>query len=310
MSTLDQAFIRAYQDRTEQSARAVEPTPTPVAAPVPSSAEATFPATLPLAPPPQRVERTELPATERKPLSSFAPQPSTVEARFQPGLEVDAFAWSPVCDELTSSGAPHWQQLHETLAVATDQGRTVVGIAGTSEGVGCTTLLLSVARTLTTAGKSIAIVDGNFSSPGLASQLGLEVDLGWENVLSGETPLAEATVASINDGITLLPLVRGGLRAAAQLDSIHTSVTAGVLRYHYDLVLVDLGSLSNVQQAGFAETIARQCRLDAALLATPDAAATIANAGQLDRLTPSIAAVTLGTLENQATSSIPLAAAG
>lgn len=339
MSTLDQAFIRAYQDRVGsrvgaptqpvslqtaevQHAKPLQQT-LPQAAPSPRSSQfsssqptssqaSPFPATLPLSASVTESPAPPLPTSaggERKPLSAFTPAPTTVEAKFQPGLEVDAFAWSDVCNELTAAGAPYWKQLNEALEKATDEGRTVVGIAGTTEGVGCTTLLLCVARSLAASGKSIAIVDGNFSAPGLAHHLGLEVDLGWEQVLSGDSSLSDAVVGSLHDSIALLPLVRGGLRAAEQLDSIHSSVTAGVLRYHYDLVLMDLGSLANTQQANFAETISRQCRLDAALLVTNNAEATIANAGHYDRLTPSFAAVTLGTLENEP-ARIHLAAAG
>ncbi|MEQ8208196.1 MAG: hypothetical protein RH917_00060 [Lacipirellulaceae bacterium] len=323
MNNVDQAFIRAYDDRNDPPPASLDRLPGAVHdteplgqaftrpfLPVTEQAELPpdrqpsipFPASLPLS-------ETPTAPIERKPLSAFTPAPTTVEAKFQPGLEVDAFAWSDVCNELTAVGAPYWKQLHEALYKATDEGRTVVGIAGTNEGVGCTTMLLCVARSLAAAGKSVAIVDGNFRAPGLATHLGLEVDLGWEQVLSGDSSLAEAVVGSLKDSIALLPLVRGGLRAAGHLDSIHSSVTAGVLRYHYDLVLIDLGSLSNAQQAGFAETIARQCRLDAALLVTDDAQATVASAGNYDRLAPSIAAVTLGTLENEP-ARIPLAAAG
>lgn len=319
MNTFDQAFIRAYEDRSgPREVADNRPIPRQSAPPQPTPPQTTsskpdlFPATLPLSARTAASPQPSLPPSgtgERKPLSAFTPAPTTVEAKFQPGLEVDAFAWSDVCDELTAVGSPYWKQLHEALDKATDEGRTVVGLAGTTEGVGCTTMLLCVARSLAAAGKSIAIVDGNFRAPGLATHLGLEVELGWEQVLSGDSSLADAMVGSLTDSIALLPLVRGGLRAAEQLDSIHSSVTAGVLRYHYDLVLIDLGSLSNAQQASFAETIARQCRLDAALLVTDNAQDTVANAAHYDRLTPSIAAVTLGTLENEP-DRVALAAAG
>ena len=60
-------------------------------------------------------------------------------------------------------------------------------------------------------------------------------------MLAGRVPLAEAVIQSLADRIAMLPLAQGGLPAAEKLDAIHASITAGVLRYHYDIVLFDLG---------------------------------------------------------------------
>ena len=236
---------------------------------------------------------------ERRPLSSFVQPAAPVEAVFRPGLEVDGFRWPEVCQDLTTHWAPHFSEVISELLAADSAGRSIVGVAGSAEGVGATTLTLCLARLLAKEDKTVAVVDGNFTDPQLAGRLSLAVDTGWEDVLSGETTLAESVVYSLADSIALLPLVGGGLRASEKLDSIHASVTAGVLRYHYDMVLVDLGSVAGGGQTPIARKIAQQLRIDAAVLAADQASA--AATERLVRSAPELAEAMLGVIENQTT---------
>ena len=159
-------------------------------------------------------------------------------------------------------------------------------------------MLACLAKLLADAGKSVAIVDGNFAAPGLAQQLGLAVQAGWEQLLSGATPLAEGVVYSLGDRIALLPLVRGGAAAAETLDAIHASVTAGVLRYHYNVVLIDLGNVLDPTQGLNARRIARQCRLDGVVLTSGLAAGSVPSQ-RLLQTAPELAAMCMGVVENQ-----------
>ena len=87
-----------------------------------------------------------------------------------------------------------------------------------------------------------------------------------------------ASIHSLDDRIALLPLVQGGAAAAEKLDAIHASVTAGVLRYHYDIVLFDLGAVDRRSgKAPTARRIARRCRLDGVLLIAAPAATAAAS---------------------------------
>jgi Mrp family chromosome partitioning ATPase len=237
--------------------------------------------------------------SERRPLSAFANPGPIVEAHFKPALEVDGFRWPVTCTDLIAKYPEHLQPALYTLLAADEAGRSLIGIAGPAAGVGCTTVLACLARLLAEHGKSVALVDGNFASPGLATQLGLSVDTGWEDVLAGTVPLAESVVYSLGDRIALLPLVAGGALAAEKLEAIHASVTAGVLRYHYDMVLFDLGAIGEGVQGSTARRIARQCRLDGVVLTSGISAPSTVHPQRLMQTAPELAAICLGVVENQ-----------
>jgi Mrp family chromosome partitioning ATPase len=184
------------------------------------------------------------------------------------------------------------------LLAADEAGRSLIGIGAPTAGAGCTTILACLARLLAEAGKSVAVVDGNFAAPGLARQFGLQIDSGWEDVLAGNAPLAESVVYSLADRIALLPLVTGGAVAANKLDSIHASVTAGVLRYHYDVVLFDLGAVADPVQGSTARRLAQHCRIDGAIFTSGGVPSAILHPQRLMQSAPELAAVCLGVIEN------------
>jgi Mrp family chromosome partitioning ATPase len=333
MSAIDQAFIRAYEiddDAAPASSPAPARRPVPPQAPSPAAhigpapphirvyneptpaSPLQRPGAAPHSPAPPSAARQSAPpsapapsataaaatTTERRPLSSFTPPRPTVEARFRPEFEVDCFRWPLISDALIAHGAEAWNAALETLLTADANGCSLIGIAGATRGVGATTIVGCLARLLVACDKTVAIVDGNFAAPNLAASLGLAADLGWEDVLAGRAPLADAVIHSLDDRIALLPLLAGGAHAAEKLDAIHASVTAGVLRYHYDIVLFDLGALADPAQAAIASRIARRCRLDGMLLATaPSSQPT--SAARIAQLAPELAAVCLGVIENQ-----------
>ena len=299
MNAIDQAFIRAYQaDETGAAS--------PVAAPRVASTRG--PQGHARTAPHIRLQgesivraATSVIATgsERRPLSAFANAGPIVEAHFKPALEVDGFRWPATCTDLIQRYHEHLQPVLHTLLAADEAGRSLIGLGGPAAGVGCTTVLACLARLLAQHGKSVAIVDGNFAAPGLATQLGLSVDTGWEDVLAGNVPLAESVVYSLGDRIALLPLVAGGALAAEKLEAIHASVTAGVLRYHYDMVLFDLGAVGDAVQGTTARRIARQCRLDGVVLTSGLAASSTVHPQRLMQTAPELAAICLGVVENQ-----------
>ncbi len=297
MNAIDRAFIRAYE--AEEPAAAVAAVAIPrehdsggVRVTAPHFREVGKAS-------PTAVRSREAAPGERRPLSAFATPAQTVEAQFKPALEVDGFRWSAICRDLMERHYDRLRPALDSLLAADDAGRSLIGVGAPAAGVGCTTVLACLARLLADAGKSVAIVDGNFAAPGLAMQLGLAVASGWEDVLSGAVPLAEGVVFSLGDRVALLPLVRGGVAAAEKLDAIHASVTAGVLRYHYDMVLFDLGNVFDPVQGPIARRLARQCRLDGVVLTSGLAATSAVHPQRLVQTAPELAAICLGVVENQ-----------
>jgi len=238
------------------------------------------------------------PTGERRPLSSFTSQgPSPA---FRPVYEVDTFLWPEITEHLIVGQHEQLLPVVEQLLVASEEGRSMVGIAGVQSGVGSTTVQICLGRLLAAMGKSVAMVDGNFSSRSLGRQLGLEFEAGWEQALTSQLPLAECMVqATEDDCIALLPLSGHSGSAAELLNGIQTSVTAGVLRYHYDIVLFDLGAAAAEPQHSAARAMVDQCRIDASILvadATVDEPAALES---VDRLMSFLGPTCLGLIGNQ-----------
>lgn len=293
MSAMDRAFIRAYE--TDE-----ETTTMPARRPPPRSHNhdsKPAPHTRAFADPAPVVGSAPS-ESQRRPLSTFTAPVSTVEASFQPALEVDAFLWSAVSNELVGKHHSYWGAVVQQLLTADDAGCSLIGVGSTSRRTGNTTVLGCLARLLAELGKSVAIVDGDFATAGLGRSLGLVAEIGWEDVLAGRVPLTEAVITSLHDRIALLPLVQGGVPAAEKLDAIHASITAGVLRYHYDIVLYDLGVVADSVQGPIARRIARRCRLDGTLLIASGATSAI-HPEQLSQIAPELADICLGVIANQ-----------
>jgi len=290
MNQIDQAFIQAYAPEGATSAppeavlpMAAEPIPAPHFRM--SGDTAAYADTVAM----QRellVFGNEVPSPEpsgpRRPLSTFSAPEQATTTSFQPVFEVDAFRWPESVCHLLESHESLLSPVVEQLVTASEAGRSMVGVAGLRSSVGCSTVLMCLARLLAETGKSVAMVDSNFASSTLAKSLGIEFEIGWEDVLAGRVPLAESIVNSINDQIALLPLSGSPSLAVSPSDllaGIQTSVSAGVLRYHYDVVLFDLGSPGDDPQLSAVQKILEHCRIDASILVA-DTSATDAQSGQ------------------------------
>jgi len=236
--------------------------------------------------------------TQRRPLSAFVEPETAPSNAFEPVFEVDAFRWPAVTDDLLLGHSDLLVPVVEQLLAASEAGRSLIGIAGASPGVGCSTVQMCLARLLVSAGKSVALVDSNFSSAHLAKDLGLEFDVGWQDVLSGKIPLAESVVRSIEDRMVLLPLSDGIESPVELLAGIQTSVVAGVLRYHYDVVLFDLGAAGREQQYQVAEQIVEQCRLDASIIVADTALESTETDQEIDTLMSVLGTSCLGVIGN------------
>lgn len=336
MSDIDQAFINAYADQPVRAAarpRNNDPTgeiaptlrvfahagevqasehridqPQRVMSPLqPPHVGGTFSATYVEVAAQQQSQHTTaveltLPSlvAERKPLSTFAAPKAAPAPAFKPVFEVDSFRWPQITNELITTARPLLHPVIDLLVTSSVGGRTLVGIGGANVGAGTSTVTLCLARLLATSGHSVALVDSNFVKGDLARTLGLEFDLGWEDVLAGQIPLAECAVASLADRMTLIPL---GSSAEANIDrliSIQSSVVAGMLRYHYDFVLFDLGSASDPAQDAAIRSIIGNCRLDVGLVVATVGARDPVTIHGIEQLTAAFGANLLGVIGNRA----------
>jgi Mrp family chromosome partitioning ATPase len=162
---------------------------------------------------------------------------------FDPVLKVERFLWPEVCNRLNSRIPQRLDEAAKRLAGVPGSKGRVIGLAGCRRGVGCTTALLCLARRLMGMQISPVLVEGDFLQPALAARLGVHVPTGWDDVLRGHLSLAEAMVFSREDHLALLPLKRAVSDSRKLAGSPILQGCLRVLRQHFPLVLVDLGSV-------------------------------------------------------------------
>ncbi len=194
--------------------------------------------------------------------------PRNAEHDQRPAFEVERFSWPEPNDALIERVGPRADELVQELMAEAALGRKVVAVAGDARGAGATTLALVLARRLAKSGAKVAIVDADFAAPQLATRLGLVIGIGWETVLAlpEKTSLWDTMVESIEDRLAVVPLAsRSRLAITAEI----AERLADCLRQlsdGFDLVLVDVGSISLADQESSWITTPGN-GLDAAILA-------------------------------------------
>lgn len=235
-------------------------------APVPSQPEETLESEQ-VEPEPEAAEQiktdTASPSEPDEPTVQAEPEEQIIEPRekkisleipvsenraFRPAWEVSSFQWPEECCCLLEEHPMIFSEASERLLDGAKAGRNVVGITGTMRGEGRTTLALCLAQWSARSGARVALIDADLNNPQLGYQLGLQDMPGWTE--AGENPsLKETAIASVTDRITLVPLGNKPENIASA-DYQISNILRQAARL-YDLVLVDLGVLSNEGQELF-----------------------------------------------------------
>lgn len=273
MSTLDRAFIKAYEQPAAPAAvapalqAAPKPAPRTVrrttrtagarrAAPakrVAASAAAPAPKQ-----PPQAAGGHPLPgphwttAASVLPASAAAARAATTAdtksidalADLLPAYEVPAVVWPQIVLDLLRSAGPELQASAAELREDARRGLRLRTITSWRRGAGRSTVLLALARILAAEGLRIVLVDGDFARPQMADLLGLAPQAGWEDVFTGKLELADALIESSSDRLVVLPLRHAVARPESLVGNVRLGLSLRTLCEHYDLVLVDSGPLS------------------------------------------------------------------
>lgn len=158
----------------------------------------------------------------------------------EPALQVERFAWPSVCLTLLERAERSFHTLAEQVFLGAADGRKLLVISGYHRGEGRTTFALTLARAMAGRGARVVLVDADFEHPGLADQLGVSPEVGWQDVLTGQLPLEEALIESLSDGVTLLPIIaQYDWTPSIEPANIHRDLE--LLRSSYDFVFVDSG---------------------------------------------------------------------
>lgn len=195
-------------------------------------------------PPPAADGASETPA-EPPSLRALATSPADLETSrgFTADWEVDGLVWPAIVQRLLESEARYFGSVGQRLKQATRDSHHVVLVTGTRRGEGRTTLALCLARCAAEAGVAVALVDADLENPQLGSQLGIESSCSWLEVVAGSSPLHEAGVVSLADGLTLFPLTNWEDAAAARGNPGCRAVLQAIAA-HFPLVIIDTGPLA------------------------------------------------------------------
>lgn len=181
--------------------------------------------------------------------------PQSVRAR----NEVDRLRWPGECVALSQDPAIDWNWFVDHLAMHMGLGQKCIALTSLERGVGRTTVCLTLARKLAARGLRPLVVDADCQQPDLARVCRLDQYAGWGEVMLGEIALEEALVASIDDGVTLMPWRGTETRLSQLTGSPRLSASFELLRGHYDVVLIDAPPLASDEAigelVGFAEAI-------------------------------------------------------
>jgi Mrp family chromosome partitioning ATPase len=181
---------------------------------------------------------------------------------WSPLLQVDRVVWPAIHNRLQSAAPAAVAAMADALQTIGDSGRKLIGLASCVRGEGATTLLSAAARHLLERGRRIVVVDSHWSNPQLARCLGLLPQVGWEESLSNGLPLEEIVIESLADGLAVLP-VREPPASAVTNATIDSSMD--ILARNYDFVLVDLGTLDEIED-GSSPAHGVAARMDALVL--------------------------------------------
>jgi MinD-like ATPase involved in chromosome partitioning or flagellar assembly len=89
---------------------------------------------------------------------------------------------------------------------------------------------------------NIALVDSNIENPSLSYQTNLDLEVDWNDAVSKRMPLEEIAVHSVDDQVTLVPLLER--LNSPELNEQNLAMMLQELSQSFDLVIVDLGHMS------------------------------------------------------------------
>ena len=196
-------------------------------------------------------QRVDKPSTSAQPELKMhaAPQAEAI----QPIWEVDSFDIPQSVEQLFFE-----EKLFELVAKriqdAVNDGLQSVMVTSSKSGEGRSTVAIGMAMAAAATGLRVALIDGDTQDPTLADDMRLDVDYGWLDTLRGGLPLSQIAVLSIEDGLTLIPLMPPQReQVSATADEIETLIS--VVGDQYDLVVIDAPAGDQSQMEPFAKHV-------------------------------------------------------
>ncbi len=166
---------------------------------------------------------------------------------FNPVWEVDSLQWPPVCLELMERMDGSLQHVAENLMTACQEGLQILAVTSPQRGEGTTTVACCLALLAGNHGLNVAIVDGDIEKPSLSYQTNLDVEQDWRSAILHQLPLEEIAVHSIDDQVTLVPLLNPISHHELSADDDRIGLMMQELSESFDLVIIDGGRMDSAR---------------------------------------------------------------
>ena len=186
------------------------------------------------------VVQQRIDSAERHVSAPHIDQAVATPAAIQAAWEVDVFEIPASVTELFFK-EDLFQAVAQRLHDAVGEGLGSILVTSAKSGEGRSTVAIGMAMAAAASGIRVALVDGDVSEPTLVDDLRLDVDYGWYDAIRGGLPLGQVAVFSIEDNLTLIPLIaRDAGSVQPSQDDIKQLVQS--LGQQFDLVVVDAPS--------------------------------------------------------------------
>jgi len=166
---------------------------------------------------------------------------------FNPVWEVDSLQWPPVCLELMERMDSSLQHVADNLMTACQEGLQILAVTSPQRGEGTTTVACCLALLAGNHGLNVAIVDGDIEKPSLSYQTNLDVEQDWRSAILHQLPLEEVAVHSIDDQVTLVPLLNPISHHELSADDDRIGLMMHELSESFDLVIIDAGRMDSAR---------------------------------------------------------------
>jgi Mrp family chromosome partitioning ATPase len=233
------------------------------------------------------------------PLATSNETPTTPR-EFKPAWQVERFTWPRVCRRLMGKADNEFDRLSDALMAASSRGQRVLAMAGCHRGEGATTLLLCAARRLADRGVRLVLVDADLARPRLAKRLGVQPQVGWNEISEAEgAPLSDAVVEAASNGLALATVHDPASPAGHTTgDWSQLGPSLKTLKDHYEMVLVDLGPLESIESIGEALGRVVDEKIDAVLLVHNGRITSAERLGNVERELTAAGVTLAGMIEN------------
>ncbi len=172
--------------------------------------------------------------------------------------EVDAFDFPPRVAELFFE-EDFFRSIARHMDESIRAGLRSVLVTSLGSGNGRSTVAIGTAVAAAATGLRVALVDADLESPSLADALRLEMDSDWSAAVRQGQPLESAAVVSLDDNLTLIPLLQwsdeiiGGAPMAVTPADVDQLLTQ--LKNCFDLVIFDGGTIGSWATARIATAV-------------------------------------------------------